>query len=98
MRVIAKSRLREFWEFRKSDSKIAERDLSAWYKLAMSAEWGNFADLKQTFGSADLVGELYGLRCREQPLPPDQSRKLRQGDRLCPQSDGSRRVRQGPMC
>ncbi len=56
MRVIAKSRLREFWESRKSDSEIAERDLSVWYKLAMSAEWENFADLKQTFGSADLVG------------------------------------------
>ncbi|RLS42084.1 MAG: type II toxin-antitoxin system HigB family toxin [Planctomycetota bacterium] len=30
--------------------------LSAWYKIASKAEWANFARLKQTFGSADQVG------------------------------------------
>lgn len=54
--VIAKSRLREFWLGRKADSKIAERDLSNWYKTADNAEWANFGALKQTFGSADQVG------------------------------------------
>ncbi len=56
MRVIAKSRLVQFWESRKHDSEGAERDLSAWYKLARSADWPHFAALRQTFGSADQVG------------------------------------------
>jgi mRNA interferase HigB len=56
MRVISKRRLREFWGPRKSDSRVAERDLSAWYKLAKNAAWDNFGVLKQTFGSADQVG------------------------------------------
>jgi len=56
VRVIAKSRLREFWQARTSDAKIAERDLSAWHKIASKAAWTNFASLKQTFGSADHVG------------------------------------------
>jgi mRNA interferase HigB len=34
----------------------SERALSAWYKIASKAEWANFAGLKQTFGSADQVG------------------------------------------
>src|SRR5262245_40022430 len=56
MRVISRRRLREFWESRKGDSQVAERDLSAWYKLARRAAWDNFATMKQTFGSADRVG------------------------------------------
>jgi mRNA interferase HigB len=56
VRVISKRRLREFWESRKYDSATAKRDLSAWHKLAWNAEWSNFASLKQTFGSADQVG------------------------------------------
>jgi mRNA interferase HigB len=56
VRVISKSRLRQFWESRKVDARIAERDLSAWYKPATKAEWANFGALRQTFGSADQVG------------------------------------------
>src|SRR5262249_12141406 len=56
VRVIARPRLVEFWESRKSDSEIAERDLTAWYKLATHAKWPNFGALRQTFGSADRVG------------------------------------------
>ena len=59
MRVISKRRLREFWESRKHDAEVAERDLSAWYKLAKENEWANFAELKQTFGSADQVGNCF---------------------------------------
>jgi mRNA interferase HigB len=51
--VISKARLRAFWQARKADSTIAERD----FKLAANAQWANFAQLKQTFGSADLVGD-----------------------------------------
>ncbi|MCI0380054.1 MAG: type II toxin-antitoxin system HigB family toxin [Gemmataceae bacterium] len=56
MRVISKRRLREFWVARKGDANVAERDLVTWYKLAKHADWENFAQLKQTFGSADQVG------------------------------------------
>ena len=56
MRVISKRRLREFWASRTNDAPIAERDLSTWYKLARNAAWVNFAALRQTFGSADQVG------------------------------------------
>ena len=56
VRVISRRRLREFWNSRKADARGAERDLSTWYKLAKHAEWDNFASLRQTFGSADQVG------------------------------------------
>jgi mRNA interferase HigB len=56
MRVIAKSHLRRFWESRREDSDVAERDLSTWYKLAEHADWAHFGALKQTFGSVDQVG------------------------------------------
>lgn len=56
MRIISKRRLREFWEARKNDSTIAERDLSTWHKTTKNGDWANFASLRQTFGSADQVG------------------------------------------
>jgi mRNA interferase HigB len=56
VRVISRRRLREFWESRKDDPDRAERDLLTWWKLAKSADWANFSALKQTFGSADHVG------------------------------------------
>lgn len=56
VRIISKRRLREFWESRKHDADAVKRNLSAWYKPAKHADWSNFAALKQTFGSADQVG------------------------------------------
>jgi mRNA interferase HigB len=56
MRIISRKRLVEFWEGRKRDRRTAENDLSGWYKLASGADWANFGALKQTFGSADQVG------------------------------------------
>jgi mRNA interferase HigB len=56
VRVLSKKRLEQFWRSRKADSEIAERDFTAWYKLAKKAHWGNFGALRQTFGSADQVG------------------------------------------
>jgi mRNA interferase HigB len=55
--VIARSHLRRFWESRKADSAAAQKDLLTWFKLAESADWANFGALKQTFGSADQVGD-----------------------------------------
>jgi len=56
MRVISRSRLRDFWLGRNDDAKRAERELAAWYKLAKQADWKNFAELKGTFPSTDQVG------------------------------------------
>ena len=43
VRIISNRRLREYWESRGADSRIAERDLSAWRKLTENADWTNFA-------------------------------------------------------
>jgi mRNA interferase HigB len=58
MRVIKKRRLEEFWKSRKNDATVAEARFSNWYKIASarSLRWSNFAELKQTFGTADQVG------------------------------------------
>jgi mRNA interferase HigB len=56
VRVISKSPSREFWNSRTNDSELAKRDLSTRHKLAEKADWNNFGDLKQSFGSADRVG------------------------------------------
>ena len=56
MQVISRRRLREFWQSRKGDAKVAVRNLSAWYKAARNAAWANFGVLRRTFGSADQVG------------------------------------------
>lgn len=56
MRIISRRRLRDFCKGRTGDAEIAEKSLSAWYKLTRDAVWAHFAALKQTFGSADSVG------------------------------------------
>lgn len=56
MRVITRALLREFWESRTEDAAIAERTMSAWHKTAETVTWTNWGELKQTFGSADRVG------------------------------------------
>ena len=56
VRIISNRRLREYWESRGTDSRIAERDLSVWRKLTENADWTNVGALRQTFQSADLVG------------------------------------------
>ena len=53
MRVISRRKLREFWE-RYPD---AEQPLKAWFSEASNAEWNNFAEVRQMYGSADRVGE-----------------------------------------
>lgn len=56
MRIISRKRLREFWESQKGDSGTAEHYLAAWYKVVQNAEWAHFGALRQTFNSADQVG------------------------------------------
>ncbi len=52
MRVISKQPLRAFWE-RHPD---AESSLKAWYKTATTTNWDTFAELRQTYPHASLVG------------------------------------------
>jgi mRNA interferase HigB len=56
LRIIKRAHLVRFWESRKKDSGQAEKDLTVWYSAAKNANWKDFGALKQTFGSADLVG------------------------------------------
>lgn len=52
MRIISFSKLREYFD-KESNSKVALQD---WYKKGSKANWTNFSDLKNTFNSADNVG------------------------------------------
>lgn len=49
MRIISRSKLREFWRRRPE----AEGPLAQWYKVASRAEWKNFAEVRDTFRHAD---------------------------------------------
>lgn len=52
MRIVTFLRIKEFAE-KYPDSDIALRD---WYKKTQNSEWNDFSDVKQTFNSADYVG------------------------------------------
>lgn len=54
MHVISKKRLRDFWD-RHPKAKVP---LEAWYQVAKHAEWENFADVRLTFNTADIVGHF----------------------------------------
>lgn len=47
MRVISKSRLRDFW----AKHPDAEKELTLWYLVTTAAIWKNPADAKQSFGA-----------------------------------------------
>jgi len=52
MRIIAKSTLRDYW----LKNKDAEQSLLSWYKVANKANWSNFNEVKQQFGTCKVVG------------------------------------------
>jgi mRNA interferase HigB len=54
MRIIAKSRLNEFWS--KKKYKAAEQPLKAWHDEVKNAPWKSFNDLKLDFPKASIVG------------------------------------------
>jgi mRNA interferase HigB len=54
MHIITKRRLREFWQ-QYPDAKAA---LQGWYQHAAFARWRHFADVRQTFPTADQVSHL----------------------------------------
>ena len=55
MRVIAKRRLREFWQ----RTPLARSPLEAWFRVVHDKHlaWHSFHDVKRTYVSASLVGE-----------------------------------------
>jgi len=54
MRVIAKSRLRQYWETRKY--RDAEQSLRSWHVEMAKGTWRSYNGLKIDFPSASLVG------------------------------------------
>lgn len=52
MRIISKKALRDFYS-QYPESKIS---LESWHKTVKEAQWTCFADIKNTFNSADYVG------------------------------------------
>lgn len=54
MHIVSKKALRLFWE-NYPDSQEA---LSRWFKLIQSTRFSSFAALRETFPSADKVGDL----------------------------------------
>jgi len=49
--IISKKKLRDFW----AQHPRAKLTLEAWYQIARTAEWENFADVRTTFKAADVV-------------------------------------------
>ena len=54
MRVIAKSRLRQYWHI--SRYRVAEQSLRAWYDEISKGSWKNFNELKSDYPGASIVG------------------------------------------
>lgn len=54
MRIISKAKLKEFWQRHPS----AAEPLKYWYKVTQNAKWQNFADVRETFSSADSYKTL----------------------------------------
>lgn len=52
MHVISFKRIREFF----SSHRDAKTSLNSWYRVVKKTNWQSFAELKQTYPSADLVG------------------------------------------
>ena len=57
MHVISRKRLVQFGE----GHSAAVKSLDAWFRLMKARRFANWADLKETFGTADVFGE--GLVC-----------------------------------
>jgi mRNA interferase HigB len=53
LQVLAKSALRRFRE----EHPQAEMPLKVWHAIVSKASWANFAELKATFGTADMIGD-----------------------------------------
>ncbi len=52
MRIISYGKIREFYKLH-SESQVS---LDAWYDITAGADWKTFADVRETFRSADVYG------------------------------------------
>lgn len=52
MRIIAKRTLVAFY----TEHKDAETALEEWYQKTVNSDWENFAQVRNTFNTADMVG------------------------------------------
>jgi len=55
MRIIAVGTLRDFWSM--SGRRDAEQPLRTWVSVVRAADWSRPNDVKQVFGSADLLND-----------------------------------------
>jgi mRNA interferase HigB len=51
MRVISRRALREFWE----SHSAAKEPLAAWFRLMETSDFGDFNQVRKTFGAADYL-------------------------------------------
>jgi mRNA interferase HigB len=56
LRVISKKALRVFWSAPKRPKEVQPLFVG-WHKVVLAADWHNFAELRQTFNSADQLGD-----------------------------------------
>jgi mRNA interferase HigB len=54
MHIISRKTLVDFW----SRHPQAKRPMEAWHKAVERASWNTFADVRNTFNSADKAGEF----------------------------------------
>lgn len=54
MHIISRKALKQFWE----QHPDSQSSLIRWYKIVGKAEFSSFGELRQTFPSADKVGDL----------------------------------------
>jgi mRNA interferase HigB len=52
MHIISRKALVEFWV----ENPAAESPLQHWYKAVNKVTWTSFGDVRETFGTAELVG------------------------------------------
>ncbi|MEA1897836.1 MAG: type II toxin-antitoxin system HigB family toxin [Bacteroidota bacterium] len=55
MRIIAKSRIRQYWE--KSGNERAQAYLNEWYHFCLKKKWSSPQDVKNTFRHASIVAD-----------------------------------------
>jgi mRNA interferase HigB len=55
MRIIAKSRLRNYWE--RQGNEKAQPWLTEWYHFCSKQSWSTPQEVKNTFGNASIVGD-----------------------------------------
>ncbi len=51
MRIIARCKLKEFWE----KQRLAEQSLKSWYREAAQATWLSPEDIKRRYGHASFI-------------------------------------------